>query len=121
MLSDRLVAFVRSSIKSVWALELLFFLRARRAGTWDLAGLARELRASEPVINASLATFRTAALIRDTDGGRIQFAPAAAELDELVRELADVYATRPSAVIDEIYAPQNRLQHFADAFRLKKD
>lgn len=121
MLSDGLKGFIHASIKSIWALELLLFLRSQGARSWTVVALARELRASEPVVRGSLGLFRAAGLIDEDEAGRVQFAPASPEIDNLVREIANVYATRPVEVSEEIYAPDRNIQHFADAFRLKKE
>lgn len=120
-LSDRLKSFIHASIKSIWALELLLFLRARREEWWTVAALARELRASEPVVRGGLGLFQAAGLIEEDAAARVRFAPKSSELDDLVREVAEVYSTRPVEVSEEIYAPDRHIQHFADAFRLKKE
>ncbi|HTY65807.1 MAG TPA: hypothetical protein VMH36_04095 [Alphaproteobacteria bacterium] len=119
MLSDRLKAFIHASVKSILALELLMFLRANEGRSWTVAGLVRELRASEPIVRANLGLFQAAGLTRDEGGGWVRFAPASAELSALVNEIAEVYATRPVEVSEEIYAVDRAIQHFSDAFRLK--
>lgn len=121
MLSDRLRAFIHMSVKSIWGLELLLFLRAHDDRSWSVAALTRELRASEPVVRGALGLFRAAGLIREDDKGYVQFGPVSSELDGLVREIANIYATHPVEVSEEIYAVDRNIQHFADAFRLKKD
>jgi hypothetical protein len=56
------------------------------------------------------------------DGGSFRYAPASAELDRIVGELEKVYAERPTTVVKAIMAaPSEKLQIFADAFRIKKD
>lgn len=123
MLSDRLKTFIDGSVKSILALELLLFLRSSGDRSWSVATLVRELRASEPIVRANLGLFQAAGLVRDEGGGKVRFAPASPELADLAREIADVYATRPVEISDEIYAMDRAAQHFADAFRLnnKKD
>ena len=120
-LSDRLKGFIHASIKSIWALELLLFLRAHRDEWWTVATLARELRASEPVVRGGLGLFQAGRLIQEDAAARVRYDPASSELDDLVREMAEIYATRPVEVSEEIYAPDRNIQHFADAFRLKKE
>jgi predicted DNA-binding transcriptional regulator len=121
MLSDKLKAFIHSSVKSILALELLLFLRAKADRSWTISALVRELRASEPIVKANLGSFQAAGLIREEGAGWVRFAPASPDLDDLVREIADIYATRPVEVSEEIYAVDRAIQHFADAFRLKKE
>lgn len=121
MLSDRLRAFIHMSVKSIWGLELLLFLRAHEDRPWTVANLTRELRASEPVVRDALGLLRGARLIREESSGHVQFMPASPELEALVREIANIYATHPVEVCEEIYTLDRNIQHFADAFRLKKD
>lgn len=121
MLSDRLRAFIHMSVKSVWGLELLLFLRAHDDSPWSVASLTRELRASESVVRGALSLLRAARLIREEASGYVQFMPATPELEALVREIADIYATHPVEVCEEIYTLDRNIQNFADAFRLKKD
>lgn len=121
MLSDRVRAFIHVSVKSIWGLELLLYLRAHDDRPWSVASLTRELRASESVVRGAIGLFRAAKLIREDTGGHVQFKPASAELEALVSEIAKVYATHPVEVCEEIYSIDRNIQHFADAFRLKKD
>jgi hypothetical protein len=114
-------AFIRNSIKSVWGLELLLFLRAHTDQSWTVASLTRELRASEFIVRGCLALFRTADLIHEDADGNVKFAPASAKLESMVGEVANAYAINSQAIADEIYAPDSRIRHFADAFRLKKE
>ena len=121
VLPDDVKAFLRTYVKSIWALELLLFLRSRAESAWSAATLTRELRASEPVVRGSLGLFRAAGLVSEDADGKVRFAPASPDLDRLVRDVAECYATHPVAISDEIYAPDSRIRNFADAFRLKKD
>ena len=120
VLPDDVKTFIRSTIKSIWALELLLYLRAHGDRSWDVKVLSRELRASEPVVRGSLGLFRAAGLVDEAADGTVRYAPAAAHLDPLVRQIAEIYGTFPLAISNEIYAPESRIQHFADAFRLTK-
>ena len=121
VVSDEIKAFLRSYVRSIWALELLLFLRSHADRTWSVATLTRELRASEPVVRGSLGLFQAAALIHEEPDGNVRFAPATPAAEKLISEIAEAYATRPVAISDEIYSPDNRIRNFADAFRLKKD
>lgn len=119
MLSDQLKTFINGSVKSILALELLLFLRTSGDRSWSVAALVRELRASEPIVRANLSLFQAAGLIRDEGAGRVRFAPKSPELADVVREIADIYATHPVEISEEIYGMDRAVRHFADAFRLK--
>jgi len=121
VLPDDVKNFIRATIKSIWALELLLYLRAHSDRTWDVKVLARELRASEPALRGSLGLFRAAGVVKEESDGSVRYAPTADHLDPLVRRISDIYGTFPLAISNEIYAPESKLQDFADAFRLKKD
>lgn len=121
MLSEEIKAFLRASIKSIWALELLLFLHGHSDQTWSVAALTRKLRASEPLVRASLTLFQAAHLVREDVDGHVRFSPGSPILDRLVRELAETYATHPVAVSDEIYVSDSKIRDFANAFRIKKE
>lgn len=113
--------FIHGSIKSVWSVELLLFLRRRREQRFSVDQLIKELRSSRGVVTDVLATFGQAGLVTEEDG-YYRFAPASEELDRLTQELETVYSERPATVVKAIMsAPSEKLKFFADAFRIKKD
>ena len=121
MLPDDVKSFIRSAVKSIWALELLLYLQSHADRSWTVKALSRELRRSEPVVRGSLGLFRAAGVITEEADGTVRYAPGPAHLDSLVRRIAEIYATFPLTISNEIYAPESKIQQFADAFRLKKD
>lgn len=116
-----LLAFLRGSVRSVWGLELLLFMRGHADRAWSTGALVQELRSSETVVHDLLATFDAAGLLRcDAEG--CAYAPASPVVAELCDRLEATYRQRPVAVINAIAAARNEaLQSFADAFRLKDD
>ena len=117
-----LIDFIHSSIKSVWAAELLLFLRRRREHRWTLDQLIRELRSSRSVVIDVLTTFGQAGLVREEEGAAFRFAPASDDLERLTMEFEAAYSERPSSVVKAIMsAPSDKLKIFADAFRIKRD
>jgi len=120
-MQDELDDFVQSSFKSVWALELLLFLKRHAGQAWAVDDLVRELRGSTPVVTQSLATLETSGIVA-TDGGNARYAPASAALGELCDAVERAYREKPNAVRRTILtAPNEKLQTLADAFRLRKD
>lgn len=116
-----LIEFVRTCVRSVWALELLLFLRLHRGNAWTMDRLVLEQRSSERAVRDALEGFVRVGLVRHTESSFV-YEPASPEIDKLVTRLAEIYAERPTAVIRMIAAaPEDRLQAFLDAFRLKKD
>lgn len=120
MIGSDLTAFIRGSVRSVWALELLLFLRQRPSQQWSEEALVRELRASSTLVKQGLATFEAVGLLSRNDDGRWAYAPASPVLDELCQSLERAYRERPVAVVNAIAAsPDEKLQTFSDAFRFK--
>ena len=115
-----LVAFIRRSIPSVWALEALLLVRSSPGRSWSAGELVGELRASDAVVFGVLDGFQRDGLIRKGEDGRFRFAPAADALDELATALAEAYAERPVAVIRAIASTDAKLQDLADAFRFSR-
>lgn len=123
VLSADALTLLRSSVRSVWALELLLLLRRDPERNWSAEALIRELRGSAVVVEEALASLTAAGLVIDcggSGGGAYGYRPAAPVLDQWVQEIADAYALRPSAVIRQIFsAPGSKVQIFADSFRFR--
>jgi DNA-binding IclR family transcriptional regulator len=116
---EELLDFIKAAVGSVWALELLLFVRARPERGWTQSELARELRSNERLAADALQTFEAAGLLaRGQDG--FAYSPASPRLDELAGRLAQAYRERPVAVVNAIVSSRkDSLRSFADAFRLK--
>lgn len=116
-LSPEQLAFIRRSLKSVWALELLLLLRAHRERSWTTAELVGELRASDSLVSGILEDFRRHGLVGGEGGWRyVANAPDA----DLCDQIESLYRERPITLIKAISTPPDRLQALADAFRIKK-
>ena len=122
MIPEHLRAFLRATIKSVWALDLLVLLQEAPGRAWTVASLNDRLRASTSLVEEILGSFIRQGLVTQESDGTYRYAPGSAETAGLASELARLYAQRPVAVIKEIMsAPNEKLHSFVDAFRLKKD
>ena len=115
-----LLAFIRRSIPSVWALDLLLLVRRAPPRAWSAAELVGELRASDGVVHGVLKGLQRDGLVAQGDDGRFSFAPAAELLEELTAALEEAYAERPVAVINAIVASDENLQTLADAFLFRR-
>ncbi len=113
--------FLKSSIRSVWDLELLLFMQAERARSWTAEELVRALRGSMLIVSDALLGLTAAGLIGEEEA-RYRYRPATPELDRLVEMLRETYASYPAAVTNMIWStPRATIQIFADAFKIKKD
>lgn len=116
--SDELTAFIASSFKSVWALELLFLLK-KEGRACSQQELVQSLRASPIVVETAMETL-TAAGLAGGEAEAFAYMPASADLARLVDEAEQLYRSRPSSVRRLIVASANKgLVAFSDAFRLK--
>lgn len=114
--------FIQDSFKTVWALELMLFLRRGEDRAWGVDELVRELRGSEPVVLQSLSTLQVAGLVLVDEAGQARFAPASPALRASADAVEAAYREKPNAVRRLIMsAPSDKLQTLADAFRLRKD
>ena len=122
MPSNELNDFIRTTIRSVWALELLLLISREREQAWRAVDLNRELRGSLGLVSDILSQFAAAGLVAEKGDGSFRYEPRSSDLDKLVRQLEAAYAARPLAVVRAIVAaPNEKIQTLADAFKVKKD
>lgn len=120
MLENELLSFVRNSVRSTWALEMLLLLRARRPHALTRSELVLELRATNSLIANCAKQLQTAGLVA-CEHDSCSYAPASPTLEHLCDQLDAVYRERPVTIINAIVAtPNDRLKTFADAFRFTK-
>ena len=120
--SQALADFIRSHFRSVWSLELLLHLRAHSQTNWTESELVDALRASQAVVSTSVEGLLAGGLILLDEEGRARYGPAGRDLEERVRETAELYARKPDTVRRLIVlAGQGGVAAFADAFRLRRE
>lgn len=120
-MDDQVLEFIRTSVKTVWSLELLLFMRRNVRRTWSSDQLIRELRSSRTAVSESITVFVQAGILREEESG-FRYDPAHAWMEGMIEQLAQEYAERPTTIIKTIVDAQNaKLQDFANAFRIKRD
>jgi hypothetical protein len=120
VLDPELLAFVRTSIPNVWALELLLLLRRAAPGYLTRDELVQHLRATPLLINRLLEGLAAARLIAFDKTGAARFQCETPELEALCDALAVAADERPIALRDAIISmPSEKLRDFSEAFRLK--
>lgn len=120
--SAETLAFIRSSFRSVWSLELLCILKSEPQRSFSAPELVVRLRASDLVVRQSIDSLLAAGLILVDEGGLARYGPANQETDRLVGNAEKLYSRKPDAVRRLIVmAGDDPLSAFADAFRLRKD
>jgi hypothetical protein len=122
VLPEELERFIRTAIRSVWALELLLLLAREPDRAWTEEEVDRAIRGNPRLVRTTLGGLVHGGLVRVDAEGRYGFAPASPALGDLVARLAEAYAATPLAVLQAILeSPNDRLRSFADAFRVRKD
>jgi len=120
LIDDDLAGFVRATLRSVWALELLLLMKRRADEAWTPERLVQELRASTSLVSEILQDLTTAGIVSRTSDGAYQYGPASEVVRNCCDALEKAHRERPLSVVKLIASAQNdRLQTFADAFRFK--
>lgn len=119
--SAELAGFIRSHFRSVWALELLLYLKGHADRSWAKDELVRVFRASQSVVGTSLDNLLAGGLVVVDESGSARYGPASEALERLIEDTAILYAKKPNTVRRLIVAPGGDISAFADAFRLRRD
>jgi hypothetical protein len=113
--------FVRTSIGSVWALEMLVVVGGRPERAWRLDELVRELRSSPAAIAGAARLLEGAGLVARVGKEVCRYQPASPELDHVGELVRKIYTVKPATVIGAIFeTSDDKLRAFAAAFRLKE-
>jgi hypothetical protein len=116
--------FIVQNVESVAQLEALILLRADRERLWDGTGIAKSLYIPAQMGAALLAELQKRGFVRVSthDSAKYSYDVADDRLDRVVGEVIVAYRDRRVAVTSLIYSkPLNKVQTFADAFRLRKE
>jgi len=114
--------FIRSSFRSVWALELLLHLRRTSDRAWSTGQLVEAMRGSAMIVDQSLDGLMRMGLVSIDADGCARFQPATDDLARMVDETEQLYIRKPETVRKIIVSGTHKgLANFADAFRLWKD
>ena len=113
--------FVLTSIASIPHLEALLLLRASETQEWPAARVAKRLYVVEAAAQALLDDLSALGMLARGPGGFI-YRPASPHLRATIDELAELYSRRLVDITHLIHSRLDRqAQHFADAFRWRKD
>jgi hypothetical protein len=122
--SEELCGFIQDALPNLDAVEILLFLRRHPDRPWSADALVHEVHPAviaRAVVAKHLELFLAQGLLSLEQGG-YQYRPATPHLHEMVEALDAAYRERPVSLIRLIYfLKNNKIQSFADAFRIKKD
>jgi hypothetical protein len=114
--------FIAQHVESLAQLEALLILRQNAQKPWKSAELCQRLYISPDMCEGILVDLIRRGFAERTAEGGVQYRPPSDDADRLLNDLAAIYQERRVAVITEIYSkPVNKVQTFADAFRLRKE
>jgi hypothetical protein len=114
--------FIAQHVESLAQLEALLILRQDSQKDWRSPELAQRLYITPDMCEAILADLDRQGFAKRLPEGGYRYHPSSADFDGMLASLADVYQQRRVAVITEIYSkPVNKVQTFADAFRLRRE
>lgn len=117
---EQTLRFIAASFASVWALELLLWLK-RTGGRCTRLQLIDELRASELVVARALDGLNAAGLV-SIEGDCAIYLPANKEVEALIDRAEELYRRRPNTVCRAIVSARtSSASAFADAFKLRRD
>lgn len=115
-------SFIQGTFRSVWALELLCYLRNHRERSLSQAEMVTGMRSSDLVVSQSVDNLAAAGLIVLEQGGEARYNPASPDLDALVAQTEALYGKSPDAVRRMIIASSApTITAFAESFKLRKD
>jgi len=112
---EEVLGFVRSSLSSVWELEVLLLLHGARERSWNAGDINRTLRASKRAVELAVSGLKRRALVNEETDGCIRYNEG--EWDALVAGLVQLSVAKPFAIFNAI--SDSQLQNFSDAFRFK--
>lgn len=123
-LPSSLLQFLRQSVPTYQAAEVLLFLAAHPDREFSAEEIVVEMRPvtiTVPAVKEYCALFRRHGLL-GTETDRFAYAPESATVEGLVGQLAHAYNERPVTLIGAIYRiADSNIQSFADSLKLRRD
>ena len=124
-LSQELTDFIRSSLPSYPAAEVLVRVSREAGRAWtpqEIVETVPPLNLTPEAAKEYLVHFVSSGLMRAEPGVSFSFFPSSEQLKNAVALLADAYDHRPVTLIRTMASIATAtIQSFADSFRLKRD
>ena len=121
-LSNDLKEFIAEHFHSVIRLEVLLLLRENRAKVWSADAVDRKLNLSPRSAKAHLDELLSQGLLTLVGGeDQYRYRPSSGELNRMVSQLSNAYATQRVAVLTIIFSnPVDKVRLFTETFRMIK-
>lgn len=116
--------FIDQHIESLAQLEALLLLKQEPERSWNAEEIAKALYVPAELAETLLAEFVRRGFAKVTPSPPVcySYGPSDEKLNDLIGQVATAYQDRRVAIISLIYSkPLNKVQTFADAFRLRKE
>jgi hypothetical protein len=116
--------FILERIESVAYLEALLLLRSKPDAPWSCEAVANRLYIDQKQTAELLARLDADGFVTalGEDASVYRYQPATPHMQQMVDSLAEFYRKHLVPITNLIHSkPKNRVQEFADAFRLRKD
>lgn len=121
MNEDEVLAFVHTDIGSVWAVELLIFLKGHSDRAWEINDLVLTLRSSSMAVAQAIARLRTAGFVNEKSPGTYCFEPRSSRHLEMAAAIEKLSAQKPMTLAKAIAEiPNEKLRNFSDAFKFRE-
>jgi hypothetical protein len=120
-LTAELKRFIAGYIPSLEHLEILLLLARPPQKQWTVASVYDVIKSSDTGVQKALDELAEMKLIA-REGVNYRYAPASADISEIVNDLSEAYRTRRIRVVELIYSPElDALREFQRAFRFRKE
>ena len=118
-LSNELKDFITGHVHSVIRLEVLLLVTEDRDRAWTAAVVDRKLNLSPPSAKAHLDELVSQGLLVLDEEKRYRYHPSSDQLNKMVSQLSNAYATQRVAILTMIFAnPGDKVRLFSEAFRM---
>jgi len=121
---ESVARFITVHVRSLEQLEILLLLASQPGRAWSVDAVYDVIRSSRSSAAERLGELQLQGLLSVSAGKEptYRFQPQAPEIAAAVEALAQFYKERRVKIVELIYSqPTDPLQHFADAFKFKKD
>ena len=121
VLNDEVRQLIARHLDSVESIDILLLLRRSPQTYWGAPAIAEQLGIAPDIARAKIDALRRSGIITvGEQTGAFRYGPPDERTRSAVDELAGVYASRRSIVINEIYSANlERLRAFSNSFRVK--
>lgn len=121
---ESVARFIAVHVRSLEQLEILLLLASKPEQAWSVDAVYDVIRSSHSSAAERLDELRLQGLLSVSDEKKssYRYQPQTPESAAAIETLARLYKERRVKIVEMIYSqPTDPLQHFADAFKFKKD